>query len=87
MPIYYYKCTHCDREVKKLLEPKDAFDEYFCPHDGHVAKRLFKPPTSHVKEVIDNGIQLKRVEQFADSPRLLEEREQLSRADKDKKDL
>ena len=87
MPIYYFKCTHCGKEIKKLLPVEAAENEYFCPDDGRPAQRSFKPPSSHVKEVIDNGLQMRRVEQFANSPELLQERADIAEKNKNKKDL
>ncbi len=88
MPIYYFICPECSLTVVKLLTPHKAKTiELTCGSCTAILERNPQPPTSSVKEVIDNGLQARRVEQFANSPELLEEREQLDRDAKNKTGL
>jgi hypothetical protein len=87
MALFCYVCDHCGRGTKKILTPEESKLEYNCPHDGAKLTRQYQAPTSHVLETIDSGLQTKRVEQFADSPELLQEREANQRKDKNKNEL
>lgn len=68
MAKYTFYCKECD--------------EYFTTNDislkmcylQHSLKRFYGVPSMHVKEIIDNGFQIKRVEQPANGSELMRER-------------
>lgn len=87
MPIYNYFCDNCKKDVSKLLDYKRSKEEQKCKDCGSVLVRNPSMPHTVTKEVIDNGVMIRRAEQYADSAELIEEREHLSRQNKNKKGL
>lgn len=87
MALYYFKCLKCNSLIKKLLSLQDSKKEYNCMTCNEILVRSYQDTSTIVKETIDNGIQQKAVEQFADSNELYQEREQKSKLDKLKNDL
>ncbi len=82
MALYYFFCDICQKEVKKLLPPKKSKLEQLCKIDGSVLIRTPKDITTSLKEVIDTGLQARKIEQIAGAPGLLEEREHQEREKK-----
>lgn len=87
MPLFYFQCPVCKELVKKLLSVQNSKKEYNCPNCKEILFRNYQNPSTIIKETIDNGIQQRKVEQFADSNQLLEEREAQAKIDKHKKEL
>lgn len=82
MPIFYFKCKKCNKEYKKLLSPNKAKETQPCPVCFQQLERDYKDPSTIIKEVIDNSIMTRRVEQYANSPELIEEREEIAKKSK-----
>lgn len=87
MPLYNFKCTTCGAKVKKILSPEESKLERSCPKDQGVLVRDDGSPSFVVKEIIDNGNQARRIEQYAGQPEMMEEREHLSKIDRFDDDL
>ncbi len=87
MPLYNFICPQCGFKLKKILSPEQSKVPFFCEKDRTSMARDPQSPTTMVKEVIDNGLQAKRVEQYANSQELFQEREDNARADKNKNEL
>lgn len=74
MPLYYFKCSGCKSEFRKILEPLQAkYHEIFCPCGGKVT-RLPKAPTTKVVETLDNGLMPKKLERLSEAERIFKER-------------
>lgn len=71
MPIYYYKCELCNISIN-LLQDKKIYPD--CEKCHNRMKRDPKPPSSQIKEVIDNGAMVKRVEVLPDIQKIMKER-------------
>lgn len=87
MALFTFRCPTCKVLVKRILTPEKAKDPLFCKEDNTQLAREFQEVSSVVKEVIDNGLQVRKVEQYADAPKLLQEREQAVRDLKNKNEL
>jgi DNA-directed RNA polymerase subunit RPC12/RpoP len=87
MALYYYFCEKCNKEVKRLLTPAKAKMEQICKDCSTVLLRTPKDSSFAIKEVIDNGLQARRAEQFSGSAELLKEREHNARIKKYKTKL
>lgn len=73
MPLYHFKCTKCETEVKRILEPKQQ-NEVTCKECGSKLERLASGPSTQVMEKLDNGAMGKSIERLADAQRLFAER-------------
>lgn len=71
MPLYYYYCSECSLEKKRIV---DVPVEQPCPKCNKNMARSPRPPTSQVMEVVDNGLMSKRVERLNDIESILKER-------------
>ncbi len=71
MALYNFFCSTCNKVIKKIL-PKVKL--IHCPKCGNETKRIDNPNIV-VKEVIDNGLQTRRVERISEEPQLIEQRE------------
>ena len=87
MALFTFRCPTCKVLVKRILTPLKAKEPLFCKADNTQLVREFQEVSSIVKEVIDNGLQTRKVEQFANAPELLQEREEAVRELKKKNDL
>lgn len=87
MPLYIYNCSECHKEVKKILTPEQSKNEQKCKKCNSTLLRAESDVSMVVKEVIDNGLQPRKVEQIANAPDLLKEREWNSRKNKYKTKL
>lgn len=87
MAIYYFKCSNCDRIKKRLFSPEEAKQEQHCPHDGALMQRIPQGGFTTIKEVIDNGLQARKAEQFANTNEMIKEREDDNRELRKKEEL
>jgi hypothetical protein len=87
MPLFRYICNPCNKKYSKLLAPERAQDTFLCALCSQPLERASVENFTIVKETIDTGTMTRRVEQYANSPDLIQEREELGRKDKDKKTL
>lgn len=62
MPFYTFRCDDCSIETQMLLKPEQLGDPRSCAKCGAVVKRIFKPGSVKVIEVIDTGFYARRVE-------------------------
>lgn len=61
--IIYYKCNGCDNSIKKhFRKSKDIVEAIDCGECGGELERQLSAPTSKMTQVIDNGIQARKVE-------------------------
>lgn len=74
MPLYFYACEGCGKARKKILTPEASKQPQACLECQGVLKRTPRAPTTTVKETLDNGIMVKRVERPADAQALFKER-------------
>jgi hypothetical protein len=76
MPIYRYKCPVCLVDDSRLLTPAQSKNVKCRKTPGccGVLERQVCPPTMTAKEIIDNGVMVRRVEQDIDGPRLVHEK-------------
>lgn len=77
MPMYNYHCPGCCQDFKLLLKPERASKPQTCATCDTVMVRNPKPPTSMVKETLDNGIMSRRVERLADIEEIGKERSKI----------
>lgn len=75
MPLFYVTCPdgHAD---KRILEP-EQLKGLKCRTCGKKVRRTPKPPTSMLKEHVDNGLMPKALENFVDGANLTRERSKL----------
>jgi putative FmdB family regulatory protein len=76
MPLYYFECKDCKAPDKRILEPEQVRATK-CRKCGGKVRRLPKPPTSVMKNRIDNGLMPKTLENFDDAQQLTYERSHL----------
>ena len=89
MPAFYFYCDTCKTTISKLMHYKDAKS---CQIKCEVCNKsiLTRAPTTPytvTKEIIDNGIMPRRIEQYSDSNELIEDREKKDRANKSNKGI
>lgn len=87
MALFYVICSKCNEPDRRVLEP-EQMKKATCRKCGGKVKRTPKPPTAMLKEVIDNGLMMKRHENFVDGQKLTKERSTMdfSRPDWQRKD-
>lgn len=81
-----FNCSKCG-DFDKRVDTFEEIDTCTCPTCSGPTKRVFISPSLLVKEIIDNSLQVRRVEQIANAPELLQEREAMDRERKKKNDL
>jgi len=86
MPLYCFYCFICQKTVKKLLTVENSKNQQLCK-EHHELKRQNSDVSVLVKEVVDNGLQSKAIEQLANAPDLFQEREDAVKKIKQKKGL
>lgn len=74
MPIYLYVCESCKTEKKKLLSPEDSKLQQSCLKCKGNLKRTPQAPNTSVKETLDNGIMVRKIERPANAQELYKER-------------
>jgi hypothetical protein len=74
MKILNFRCNLCKNEIKKLFKTGDTIPHYLtCECSGVLEKQLPDFSTTTV-EVVDNGIQAKRLEIRKDAQQKFKER-------------
>lgn len=60
--IIYYECEKCNNSIKKhFRKSKDIVETIDCECGGKLERQL-SAPTSKMTQVIDNGVQARKVE-------------------------
>lgn len=89
MPLYQFRCPDCSFLTKRLLNKPD-FNNLNCKKCNKtltVLNREFADTSSNCKEVIDNGIMPRKVENFANANEMLEDRNHVVNTKREKNDL
>lgn len=73
MPLFNFHCPKCDVPVRLLLDSADQAQSH--KKCGETLKRVLGAASSQAMEVLDNGIQPRRVERYAEAERIFKERE------------
>lgn len=73
MPMFYFTCPSCGKDVKVLRSPEAVKSGVRCDC-GSDMKRNPRGASSRIVETRDNGVMSRRVEQPADVERLMAER-------------
>jgi hypothetical protein len=73
MPLFRFYCKKCGLRSARILEP-EVVAHTLCKVCGEPLAREVTPPSSDLKEVVDNGIMHKRLEIYPDARKLLDER-------------
>lgn len=69
MPLFHLQCENCSKSIRKILKSSKETDNMKC-ECGNTLKRVPKPPTSCVKEILDNGLMSKKVERYSNAEEL-----------------
>jgi hypothetical protein len=77
MPLYRYDCPACKTPQSRLLSQDEAKGDITCKQKGCSGKlkRAAKGPSSAVKEIIDNGLMVRKVETYPDVEKLVRDRD------------
>jgi DNA-directed RNA polymerase subunit RPC12/RpoP len=71
MPAFYLKCNKCSKELRRILT---KFTEIKCDC-GEVMQRTDKTnPSAMIKEVLDNGAMIRKVERIHNIDELVKQR-------------
>lgn len=73
MPSYNLRCSDCGASKTRRFDVPQKFPVDTCACGGPM-RRVPRPPTTTVKESLDNGAMTKRVERFKDAERLYRDR-------------
>jgi hypothetical protein len=80
MPRYFFGCDSCGANVHRIfrttfekLLPEKKADAVKCKC-GATLVRVHSPPTTQVKEILDNGAMAHRIERLADVERMAKDR-------------
>jgi hypothetical protein len=80
MPRYFFGCDSCGANVQRIfritfekLPPGKKADAVKCKC-GATLFRMHTPPTTQVKEILDNGIMAHRIERLKDVEQLAKDR-------------
>ncbi len=74
MPLFNYECDFCGGIIKRILTVDESQKEVFCKTCQSVLRRIHKPASSQVKEVLDNGIMTRKIERYSDAEELFYDR-------------
>jgi DNA-directed RNA polymerase subunit RPC12/RpoP len=74
MPLYHYICSKCFESDRRLLSVEEGKKYQLCKRCSYQLIRVPQPPSTHVKEILDNGAMPKAVERFSEAERLNKER-------------
>ena len=81
MALFYFKCDKCGAQSRRVFSPEKAeeFAGSACIFSkdrpcGGKMKRDPRPPTTSVKERIDNGSMVRRVETYTDATEIYSKR-------------
>ena len=78
MPLFRFKCPVCKVSQSRILDFTEANDANIpCKTDGCSGKlvRTPKGPSSAIKETIDNGVMVRKVETYPDVEKLVRDRD------------
>lgn len=78
MPLYYFQCSKCLKEQRRILTLEESKKEQACDC-GYSLRRTPKPPSSRVTETLDNGVMTRKLERLADAERLFAERHEITK--------
>lgn len=78
MPLFYFKCTGCGSEFRKILTPDQGKKTRNCDDCGSLATRDVKPPTAQTVETLDTGNMVRPVTRLTDAERLFKERHDIN---------
>lgn len=70
MPLFNFKCDSCGSKNRIIL---NKYSAQMCEKCGSEMRRIPKPPSSRVTEVLDNGFMAKSIERLADIERVSKE--------------
>lgn len=71
MPVFNLVCKACGQTDRRLCQPALVFNMMLkCRRCGAPLFRDPNPPTTQVKETLDNGLMTRRVERYAEAERL-----------------
>lgn len=73
MPLYYFECSQCKENVRRILSPEEVKKGVACPKCNALLHRTEKPPTSRITETLDNGAMVKKLERLANATEVYEE--------------
>ncbi len=73
MPTFTFRCDDCGATRRFLADEPPDHVECVCENESTM-RRVPRGPSATVKERLDNGLQRRVVERFADAERLYEER-------------
>lgn len=92
MPLYQFRCPDCSFLTKRILNFKGADHQFFvqckkCNNTLVFKDREFADTSSNSKEIIDNGIMPRKVENFANSNELMQDRNHVALTRRKKNEL
>jgi hypothetical protein len=73
MPAFHLKCDKCSKEKRKLL-PK--YEVLSCDCGGFFHRNSSDGPNTVIKETLDNGVMVRKVERIHNIDQLIKERAQ-----------
>jgi len=73
MPLYKYKCPTCGLQARRILLARQKDEPQTCVC-GERLERDPSPPSSHVREVVDNGMMPRAVDRFSKAEELYKNR-------------
>lgn len=71
MPAFHLKCQKCQKAIRKLL-PK--FEVLNCECGGEFHRSNTDGPSTVIKETLDNGVMVRKVERIHNIDELVKER-------------
>lgn len=74
MPLYYFLCTGCGNQSRRILSATAASSTLECKECHAPLQRTPKPPTTRVVETLDNHVMGRKLEREADAERLYRDR-------------
>ena len=74
MPQFFYNCTTCKIDKRRVCMPEEAIILPVCPTCYGPMARAPRGPSSNVVEHLDNGFMSKAIDRPAEAERLYKER-------------
>lgn len=62
MPLFHFKCPLCEMKSRVLLPAEKVDITRFCSNCDSPIERDLQGPTAQVKEVVDTGLMVRRLE-------------------------
>lgn len=78
MPLFFFKCNSCGREVRKIIPAEADFKDRTCSCSGTL-ERDARGVTSRTVETLDNGAMTRSLERLTDAERLFKERNEATK--------